>query len=269
MSILTVCASITPALSLSLAIAALMLLGAPAPGLGSVTAEPPPTQAQRLEVPQVPAAATKPRQTSRAALRSYLSRPVARSVRYLDHGIIEVGLAAGLPQLYRLELQVGLLDHLTVGATAHWLSGQARPQWSPKAALAFYRGRMLEVGAFYSQVLYPPTRDDGDPMTVEFPRRAHYLMGSVSVSQAWLTGGFDIGWARGREAQLLLTPEDLEAGTAYAVRDRVAGGLHLRFGTRRIGVTVQAWYPYVSAELLLDVRFGGFEMRRRGGWREL
>ncbi|MDC0718631.1 hypothetical protein [Nannocystis bainbridge] len=194
---------------------------------------------------------------------------MARSARYLDHGVIAVGVGLGLPQIYRLELQLGLLDHLTLGATAHWLPGQVRPSWSPKAAVAFFRGRLLEVGAFYQQVLYPPTRDDGDPTTIAFQRRAHYLMASVSLSQAWLTGGFDIGWARGREALTLLTPEDLETSTAFTVRDRLGAGLHLRFGTRRVGVTMQAWYPYLAAELVLDVRFGAFEMRRRGGWREL
>lgn len=183
--------------------------------------------------------------------------------------MIAVGVGLGVPQVYRLELQVGLLDHLTLGATAHWLPGEAMPRWSPKAALAFYRGRLLEIGAFYSQVLYPRMRDDGDPTTVEFWRRAHYLMTSVSVSQAWFTAGFDLGWARGREAIPLYTYEDIEAGRAYAVRDRVAGGLHLRFGTRRVGVTAQAWFPYTTAELVLDVRFGAFELRRRGGWREL
>jgi hypothetical protein len=231
-------------------------------------ASPPPPTLQRLEVPQVPAVASPPR-SSREALRRYLTRPVARSVRHLDHGVIGVGVGLGVPHVYRLELQIGLLDHLTLGATAHWLPGQARPGWTPRAALAFYRGRFLELGAFYSQVLYPPPRDDGDPATLEFQRRAHYLMTSVSVSQAWFTGGFDLGWARGREAITMPLPEEIEAGVAYAVRDRVAGGLHMRFGTRRVGIIAQAWFPFIAAELVLDVRFGAFELRRRGGWREL
>lgn len=210
-----------------------------------------------------------PRRSARERLRAYLARPVARSARHLDHGVIGVAAGLGVPHLYRLELSLGVLDHLTLGATAHWLSGQARPQWTPKLAVAFYRGRLLEVGAMYTQVLYPPTRDDGDATTIEFQRRAHYLLASVSVSQAWLTGGFDLGWGRGREALRFLTPEDLETGTAYAVRDRVAGGLHVRFGTRRVGLTAQAWFPFATAELVLDVRFGAFELRRRGGWREL
>jgi hypothetical protein len=264
-------------LLLSIVIAASTLLASPAPpstpdpapALGNVSIAPPKSTLQRLEVPQTPASESPPRPSARERLRRYLTRPVARSVRYLDHGVIGVGVALGLPEIYRVELQLGLFDHVTLGATAHWLPGQVRPNWSPKAAVAFWRGRLLEVGAFYQQVLYPPTRDDGDPMTIEFQRRAQYLMASVSLSQAWLTGGFDIGWARGREAQALLTGEDLENGTAFVVRDRLGGGLHLRFGTRRVGVTMQAWYPYLAAELVLDVRFGAFEMRRRGGWREL
>lgn len=244
------------ALLLSIATAALML------------AEPT-AMSRRLEVPQVPATVAPPRRPAREVLRGYLTRPVARSVRYLDHGVIGVGVGLGVPHLYRLELQLGVLDHLTLGATAHWLPGQPAPKWSPKLAVAFYRGRLLEVGAHYSQVLYPATRDDGDAKTIEFERRAHYLMASVSVSQAWLTGGFDLGWAHGREAIALLTPEDLEKGTAFTIRDRVAGGLHMRFGTRRVGVTAQAWFPFPVAELVLDIRFGAFELRRRGGWRQL
>lgn len=226
-----------------------------------------PTIVQRLELPQVPARAEK--RAAKQVLRDYLTRKVARSARFLDHGVIAVATGFGVPHLYRLELQVGVLDHLTLGATAHWLSGQKAPKWSPKVALALYRGRVLEVGAFYTQVLYPPTRDDGDPMTVEFTRRAHYLLATMTFSAAWLSGGFDVGWGRGREPIALLTSDDLEKGIAYATRDRAAGGLHARFGTRRLGVTAQAWFPYPVVEIALDVRFGAFELRRRGGWLEL
>ncbi|HEY8376089.1 MAG TPA: hypothetical protein VIK91_06350 [Nannocystis sp.] len=239
-----------------------------APVVSPPPAAPEPTTLQRLEVPQVPPTAAPPRDP-RAALRRYLTRPVVRSVRFLDHGVVGAEAGVGVPHLYRLGLKLGLFDHVTLGATAHWLSGQAVPGWSPYAAVAFYRGRMLEVGAFYSQLLYPPVRDDGNPMTREFQPRAHYLMASVSLGQAWLTGGFDLGWARGREALANATKQELEANIAYAVRDRVAGGLHVRFGTRRVGLTAQAWFPFISAELVLDVRFGAFELRPRGGWREL
>ncbi len=168
-----------------------------------------------------------------------------------------------------MELALGLLDHLTLGVQAHWLPGRRAPSWSPKAAVAFFRGRLLEVGATYHQVLYPAIVDDGDETTVEFQRRAHYMFGTVSLSQAWFTGGLDLGWARGREALALVTGEDVTAGRLYTVRDRLGGGLHLRFGTRRIGATAQVTFPYTSAELVLDLRFGLFEMRRRGGWWQL
>src|SRR5690606_2696922 len=130
-----------------IAIAAAMFSASPAPApvVEATPASPAPSTLERLEVPHVPASEAKPRTPSRAALRRYLTRPVARSVRHRDHGVIEVGVGLGLPHLYRLELQVGLLDHVTLGATAHWLPGQARPGWSPKAAVAFYRGRLLEV----------------------------------------------------------------------------------------------------------------------------
>lgn len=245
-----------------------------------------PVAASRVEVPQAPATAdvdatsrvvevpqapdiAAPRLTSRERLRRYLTRPVARSARFLDHGVIGAAVGIGVPHIYRVELSLGVLDHLTLGATAHWLPGQARPRWTPRVAVAFFRGKLLEVGAVYTQVLYPPTKDDGDPDTVEFQRRAHYLLASVSLSQAWLTGGFDLGWGRGREALELRLPDEVKAEVGYAVRDRVAGGLHVRFGTRRVGLTAQAWFPYMTAELVLDVRFGAFELRRRGGWREL
>ncbi len=221
----------------------------------------------RLEVPQGPPAPSNT--TPKSRLRRYLTRDVARSARHLDHGVLGVAVGLGTPSIYRLELAIGLLDHLTLGVTAHWLPHQRTPNWTPKAALAFFRGRFLEVGATYHQVLYPPTLDDGDPMTFEFQRRAHYALAHVSLSQAWFTGGLDLGWARGREALPFLTTDDVSANRYYAVRDRLAGGLHLRFGTRRVGVTAQVTFPFTAAELVLDLRFGLFELRKRGGWRQL
>ncbi len=183
--------------------------------------------------------------------------------------MLGVNLGVGTPHLYRVELALGLLDHLTLGVMAHWVPGQKLPGWSPKVAVAFFRGNLIEVGATYDQVLYPPTPADGDDKTLEFQRRAHYALVHVSLSQAWFTGGLDLGWARGREAIALPIKDDFEAGLGYQVRDRLGAGLHLRFGTRRIGAIAQVRFPYTSAELVLDLRFGLFELRSRGGWRQL
>lgn len=180
---------------------------------------------------------------------------------------VDIGL--GIPHLYRVELALGLLDHLTLGATLHWLPGQKRPNWSPRVAVAFIRTRLVDVGAFYTQVLYPPTADDGDPTTFEFQRRAHYFLGTVTLSQAWFSGGLDLGLARGRDPITFLTGDDIEANRAYIVNNKLGGGLHLRFGTRRIGLIAQVFYPYTSAEIVLDLRFGLFELRQRGGWWDL
>lgn len=217
-----------------------------------------------FEVPQQPISRT--REPSRVRLRRYLTRAVARSPRHLDHGVLGVGVGVGTPHIYRLELALGLLDHITLGATLHWLPGQRVPNWSPRAAVAFYRGTLVEVGAFYTQVLYPATRVDEDPLTFEFQRRAHYLMTSVTLSQAWFSGGLDLGLARGRDPIALQTMEDIDAMRGYTIENKLGGGLHLRFGTRRIGLIAQVFYPYTSAELVLDLRFGLFEMRQRGGW---
>jgi len=222
----------------------------------------------RLEVSQGPE--TAPRGPLKQQTRRYLTRQVARSARYLDHGVLGVAVAVGTPSVYRVELALGLLDHLTLGVTAHWLPSERVPRWTPKGSVAFFRGRLLEVGASYHQLLYPPTPDDNDPLTPPpFRRRAHYLLGSISLSQAWFTAGVDIGWARGREVVEYVTGEDLNAGRYYDVRDRLGAGLHLRFGTRRIGLLAQVNYPYTALELALDLRFGLFELRSRGGWRRL
>lgn len=220
----------------------------------------------RLEVSQGPE--TAPRLPLKQRTRRYLTRQVARSARYLDHGVLGVAVAVGTPSIYRVELALGLFDHLTLGVTAHWLPGERVPRWSPKGAVAFFRGRLLEVGMSYHQLLYPPY-DDGDTMTPPYRRRAHYLLGNISLSQAWFTAGVDIGWARGRENVPYITGEDLNAGRYYDVRDRLGAGLHLRFGTRRIGLIAQVQYPYTAFEMVLDLRFGLFELRSRGGWRQL
>jgi hypothetical protein len=196
-------------------------------------------------------------------LRAYLSRDVANGPRHLDHGVLGVGVAGGFPHLYRVQLSLGLLDHLTVGATAHWLPGQAVPQWSPMGSLALWRDDWVEVGASYRQILHPPPRDDEDPETFGFQSKTHYILAGATFSRAWYSAGLDFGVANLRLPDLSEFEPDEEQ---FVRRTRLAGGLHLRIGTRRFGVTFQGFLPDLSVEALVDVRFGLFEMRRRGGW---
>ncbi|MEZ4448626.1 MAG: hypothetical protein R3B09_04035 [Nannocystaceae bacterium] len=200
-------------------------------------------------------------------LRRYLRREVTRSHRFLDHGVLAPSIAVGAPHLYRVGLQIGLLDHLTLGATLHWLPSEPAPRWSPLIAVAFYRNRWAEVGAHYFRLLYPPPRDDKDPTTLSFQRKADFVMATVAFSQAWFTAGFDLGWARGLEAADQPSTAD-PINQSPIVRDRLAAGLHARVGSRRFGVAAQVTWPFVSAELALDLRFGLFEVRPKGRWWE-
>ena len=195
----------------------------------------------------------------------YLGRDVATGPRHLGHGVFGVGVAGGLPHLYRVELSLGLLDHLTIGATAHWLPGQPAPKWSPLGSIALWRGEWLEAGASYRQILHPPPRDDDDPETPGFQARTHYVLGGVTFSRTWYSAGVDVGVANLR----LPDPSEPEPkDDQFVTRTQFAGGLHLRIGTRRFGVTLQTLWPEMSAEALVDLRFGLFEKRRRGGWLE-
>ncbi len=204
-------------------------------------------------------ASTRSRSPGMGKLRSYLTRPVAHGARYLDHGVLAVGLVGGYPDVYRVELALGLLDHVRVGVAAHWLAGEALPRWAPNVALAFWRTRQFEVGAHYFEALYPAPAMDADPTTVSYQQRARYLLASASITQAWFSAGVDLGWARGRE-------HDVFSGDAFVVRDRIAGGLHMRVGTRRLGLLLQASAPYLRAEAVFEVRLGAFELRNKGGW---
>ena len=199
-------------------------------------------------------------------LRTYLTRDLAYSARFLDHGVLQVGLAGGWPHLYRLELSLGLLDHLTLGATAHWLPDQAVPQWSPTVALAFYRWRRFEIGAHYLETMYPPPEDDLDPETPSFQRRARWVLTTASFSMAWITAGFDAGAVRAIEKDPGKDPTN-DGRNPSIGRWRFGGGLHLRAGTRRWGFTANLLLPHLTAEVVFDLRFGLFESRKKGGWR--
>jgi hypothetical protein len=199
-------------------------------------------------------------------LRRYLTRELQYSARFLDHGVLGLAVAGGYPHRYRLALAMGFLDHVTVGVTAHWLPGQSVPQWAPLAALAFWRGRHFEIGATYHQALYPPPVRDVDPNTPSFQERDHWLLSTVSFSNLWLSGGFDLGVVRGIEKHPGVEPPDPMTNVPIA-RWRLGGGLHLRAGTRRWGFTANFLAPRIYAELVFDVRFGLFEARPRGGWK--
>lgn len=211
----------------------------------------------------VGAAVVQPR---RPRLHAYLTRELASSGRFLDHGIVAVSVAGGYPHRYRVGASIGLLDHLTLGAQVHWLPGQARPQVAPQVALAFYRWRVFEIGALYDRTLYPPPVTDDDPATPSFQRDAHWGLVAIAVSQAWLSGGFEFGAVVGRQRDP--GREDADDGSNFAAwRVRPGGGVFLRAGTRRWGFTANMRAPWVAAELAFDLRFGAFELRPRGGWR--
>jgi hypothetical protein len=212
------------------------------------------------------ATVTPPEEPRGGRLARYLQRPVRFGAHYLDHGVLQPAVAGGWPHRYRLELSLGLLDHLTVGATAHWLPGQPRPQVSPVIALAVIRSRLFEVGVWHFWSLFPPPRNDLDPATPSYQRSAQWFLGTASFGQAWLTGGLDAGVVRLRVNDPGQEPAE-DTSNPSVIRWRFGGGLHLRAGTRRWGFTAQVLVPQLHAELRFDVRFGLFEKRSKGGWK--
>lgn len=200
-------------------------------------------------------------------LQAYLRRPMPRSARFLDHGVISLSGAGGAPHFYRVDLRVGLFDHVSVGATAHWLPGQRFPQVWPVGAIALWRWLSpsligVELGAHYRPVLFPPV-DAG-----AFVPQTHLALGTVVVSAGWFSAGLDLGAAHTRIA--VVNPTDL---ASFRRRVVFAGGPFVRFGNRRVGlngeaVVVLSPEPLLVVELALELRFGAFEERPRGGWRE-
>lgn len=199
-------------------------------------------------------------------LMRYLERPVRPGPHHVDHGVLQAAIAGGWPHLYRLELALGLLDHFTIGATTHWVPGQRAPQVSPVVAIAFFRNHLFETGVRHFWSLYPPPVSDFDPTTPSFQRSAQWLLAHGSFGQALVTGGFDAGVVRARDNDPGMDPDD-QGNNPSITRWRFGGGLHLRVGTRRWGFTAQVLVPHVLAELRLDLRFGLFERRHKGGWR--
>lgn len=201
-----------------------------------------------------------------SALRRYLTRDVPYSARFLDHGVLQVSAAGGWPHLYAVRMHLGLLDHFTLGVQTHWVPDQSLPQLSPEASVAFLRLRAVEWGVHYRQTLYPPPKVDDDPTTPSFRQRDHWLLSSVSLGNHWISGGFDFGVVRGRIKDPGQDPPDPDTNPS-TIRWKVGGGLHLRAGTRRWGFTANVLMPQLMAELAFDLRFGLFEMRKKGGWR--
>lgn len=194
-------------------------------------------------------------------VRAYVSQPRPRSARFLDHGDIQIGVAGGTPHLYRLDLRVGLFDHVSVGVTGHWLPGQPAPRVWPIGAIAFWRYLGVsqvgfEVGAHYRPVLYPPV-----DLEQTFVPQTQFALGTMVVSAGPFSAGLDVGAAHTR-----IPVTDPEAPTNFARRTVFGGGAFARIGTRRIGVSADMLAalspdPLLVFEVLLDVRFGAFSER--------
>ena len=192
-------------------------------------------------------------------LRAYLTRPRAPSPRFLDHGVLQLGTAGGLPHLYRVELGLGLFDHLSGGVSLHWLPDQPHPQVLPHGAIALWRRPAFEFGASYRQVLHTPE----EAVEAGFVPRTHYLTMTAVVAQGPLSAGVDAGVVHFKDASLDPMADD----GAFRRRTLPGGGVFARVGTRRWGVSVAGQMPVWTIELMLDLRFGLFEMRERGGWK--
>jgi hypothetical protein len=194
-------------------------------------------------------------------VRAYVSRPVPRGARFLDHGDLAFGLAGGTPHDYRVDLRVGLFDHVSVGVTGHWLPGQRVPQLWPVGAIALWRwvGRSrvgFEVGGHYRPVLYPPV----DPAR-SFVPQTHLALGSVVISAGPFSAGIDAGAAHTRAPVT-----DPSATTEFQRRTGFGGGVFARIGNRRVGLTVDALAalrpdPLLVFEVLVDIRLGAFSER--------
>lgn len=202
---------------------------------------------------------------ARGGLRRYLSRPLAPSARHLDHGVLELAVATGAPEIYRLSVGVGVLDHLSLGTSVHWLPRQPRPQWAPWARLALFRTRHVEAGIGYRWLLFapPPSEEvrSESERRAELPyyqRRAHLFLGSASFSKGIISAGFDAGWIHRR----VPVRDQFDPDPHLFTREnQLAGALHVRVGTRRFGVSAMVALPERLIELVFDLRLGLFETR--------
>ncbi len=193
-----------------------------------------------------------------ARLDRWLDRPAPPSARFLEHGVIELGIAGGTPHLYRLELLVGLFDVASVGVTAHWLPGQAWPQVWPIGALRFWHGRLYEIGAHYRPVLFPPVDES------RFTPQAHFALASFTLGDGWFTAALDAG-----AAHLRLPSFDPAKPTDFRRETVFGGGFVVRVGNEWIGLSADCLAavhddPLLVFEAKLDLRW---DLRRpAGGW---
>jgi hypothetical protein len=187
---------------------------------------------------------------SSAQFEEWLARPKLTSPRFLDHGTIELAIAAGAPHLYRLELRTGLFDVASLGVTGHWLPGQPWPQVWPVAALALWRGRMIEFGAHYRPALFPAI-----DRQLTFEPRAHFALASFTIGTDIFAAGLDVGVAHQRVAEA-----DPSLTTVFTRQTVFGGGFVVRVGNEWIGASADALaavseQPLLMFEVKLDLRF--------------
>ena len=205
-------------------------------------------------------------------LLAYLRRPHRPSARYLDHGVLEFFVAPGIPQIYRLGVAVGVLDHLTLGVAGHWLPGQKIPVFVPHAALRILQYSLFEFGLSYRGGLFqvPKIPEPGDPdamiegpadqLTPLFEKRAHFLLAGLGFVHQYVSAGAELGFVNRRI--LLRNVPKPNAYRFETVWDG-ASAVYVRLGNRCAGVTMQAFYPSLDVELRLDLRWSAFAVRER------
>lgn len=194
-----------------------------------------------------------------ARLERYFARPKPNSPRFLDHGNLALAAFGGAPHRYRLELRVGLFDHVAVGVTSHWLPGQPWPLVWPVAAVAVWRGAMFELGGHYRPVLFPAV-----DRTQTFEPQAHFALASFTIGAGLFSAALDVGAANLRVPDLLAADP-----TTFRRETMFGGGFAVRVGNEWIGASAEALAAVGDDEVLLvfeagvELRFDLLEPRRR------
>ncbi len=188
-------------------------------------------------------------------LRRYLALPRVASDVMLPNGALGIGAAGGWPDLYRLTLGIGVLDHLSLGVDTHWLPEQRAPKFAPKVAVAAYRGERFEFGMEYHQRLYTPPSllAQGE----QFAQRDH-------IAGVFATFGLGLVSASGTLGAMSFRARNPAAGspaTDYVERVAIAGALRLRVGDERWGVVLRGEMPVASLSIGFELRIGLFGQR--------